>query len=113
MRRWFDPVALETLLSFVPPFLPGMVVTLSDSRQAIVTQLHEVAPCYPVVQVLEGADLLSVAEPGESREAIDLATTPGLYVSAVDGFEVGQFLYGPRASAGGADRKMPQWQTAG
>jgi HD-GYP domain-containing protein (c-di-GMP phosphodiesterase class II) len=96
IRRWFDPVVLAALLAVVPPFIPGMVVTLSDRRQAIVTKVHEDAPCYPEVQVLDGVDLMSTENLTEAREVVDLAVTPGLHVGAVDGFSVGEFLYGPR-----------------
>ena len=50
--NWFDPTVLEALLAIVPAFVPGMVVTLSDRRQAIITRVSPDAPCYPEVQVL-------------------------------------------------------------
>jgi HD-GYP domain-containing protein (c-di-GMP phosphodiesterase class II) len=96
IRRWFDPVVLATLLAVVPPFIPGMVVTLSDGRVAIVSKVHEDAPCYPEVQVLCGINLMSETNLTEQRELIDLATTPDVHIKAVDGFQVADFLYGPR-----------------
>ena len=58
IRRWFDPVVLSALLEVMPPFVPGMLVTLSDRRQAVVTKVHADSPCYPEVLVLseEGDD---------------------------------------------------------
>jgi HD-GYP domain-containing protein (c-di-GMP phosphodiesterase class II) len=96
MRKWFDPVVLEALLEVVPPFLPGMVVTLSDRRHAVVTKVHPTAPCYPEVQVLSEQELMGHEMPEEAREIIDLAVAPEFYVAAVDGFEVEKFLYGSR-----------------
>lgn len=99
LRQWFDPVILSALLEVVPPFMPGMVVTLSDRRLGVVTRTHTDAPCYPEVQILADMDLMSpenLAANGEQREVIDLADTPEFYVAGVDGFQVGDFLYGPR-----------------
>lgn len=100
IRCWFDPVILASLLSVVPAFMPGMVVTLSDRRQAIVTHVHEGAPCFPEVQVLEG-DLMSKDNLTETREKIDLSQEPRLHIAAVDGYPVADYLYGPRRSAAG------------
>jgi HD-GYP domain-containing protein (c-di-GMP phosphodiesterase class II) len=100
VRRWFDPIVLAALLAVVPPFIPGMVVTLSDGRQAVVSKLHEDAPCYPEVQVLNGINLMSEANLTEQREIVDLAITPELHIKAVDGFQVADFLFGPRHVAG-------------
>jgi HD-GYP domain-containing protein (c-di-GMP phosphodiesterase class II) len=96
MRRWFDPVVLATLLAVVPPFIPGMVVSLSDGRHAIVSKVHEDSPCYPEVQVLTGLNLMSESNMTEQRELIDLAKVHELHIRAVDGFQVADFLYGPR-----------------
>jgi HD-GYP domain-containing protein (c-di-GMP phosphodiesterase class II) len=98
IRRWFDPVVLATLLAAVPPFTLGMVVTLSDRRHAIITRLHDDAPCYPEVQILESENLLP--EPcNHLPEQIDLATTPNLYIESLDGYHIAEFLYGPRHTA--------------
>jgi HD-GYP domain-containing protein (c-di-GMP phosphodiesterase class II) len=109
MRRWFDPVVLATLLAVVPPFIPGMVVSLSDGRQAIVSKVHEDSPCYPEVQVLDGLNLMSETNMTEQRELIDLAKVHELHIRAVDGFQVADFMYGPRHVA--EPRKFPRPET--
>jgi HD-GYP domain-containing protein (c-di-GMP phosphodiesterase class II) len=96
IRPWFDPKVLAALLAVVPPFIPGMVVTLSDHRQAIITRIHEDAPCYPEVQTLQGMNLMSSENAADACEVIDLAACPKLHVTNVDGFEVADYLYGPR-----------------
>jgi HD-GYP domain-containing protein (c-di-GMP phosphodiesterase class II) len=98
-RGWFDPIVLAALLSVVPPFLPGMLVRLNDRRFAIVTKVHDDAPCYPQVQVLDGLDLMSRENTRGERDVIDLATTPELYIENVDGFDVSECLYGLRRAA--------------
>jgi len=95
-RGWLDPVVLAALLAVVPPFLPGMVVQLNDRRHAIVIKTHEDAPCYPEVQILEGMNLMSRANVHGEREVVDLATTRGLSIESVDGFDVSEFLYGAK-----------------
>ena len=95
-RGWLDPVVLAALLAVVPPFLPGMVVQLNDRRHAIVVKTHEDAPCYPEVQILEGMNLMSRANVHGEREVVDLATTRGLSIESVDGFDVSEFLYGAK-----------------
>lgn len=95
-RSWFDPVVLATLLSVVQPFLPGMVVQLTDRRFAIVSRVHEQAPCYPEVQVLNNLDLMSKENTSGERETVDLSMTQELAIQGVDGFEVSKYLYGPR-----------------
>jgi HD-GYP domain-containing protein (c-di-GMP phosphodiesterase class II) len=88
-RGWLDPVVLDALVGLVAPFAPGMVVTLCDRRQAVVTRAVPAAPCFPEVQVLR--------TPGVEGggETIDLAACP-VHVAAVDGADVAPFLYGPR-----------------
>ncbi|MCL2641461.1 MAG: hypothetical protein FWD53_11485, partial [Phycisphaerales bacterium] len=96
MRNWFDPVIFSALLELVPPFVPGMVVMLSDRRLAVVSKVREDLPCYPEVQVLA-----AWAEDADGkREVIDLSTIPEFHVAEIDGFAVGQQLFGPRKIEG-------------
>ena len=96
IRSWFDPIVLAALLAVVPPFLPGMIVTLSDRRHAIVAQTFEDAPCYPEVQILNHPTLLHRDNTKEERETIDLSTTTGLRIESADGYKIVDYLYGPR-----------------
>jgi len=96
LRSWFDPIVLAALLAVVPPFLPGMVVQLSDRRFAVVAKNHAEAPCYPEVQVLQTPELESPDNQTSDREVIDLSKEPKLQIAAVDGCDVTQFLFGSR-----------------
>ena len=46
----------------------------------------------------------------EGREVIDLSVTPEFYVSEVDGFEVGSYLFGGRR-AEGVGYAVPRMET--
>jgi HD-GYP domain-containing protein (c-di-GMP phosphodiesterase class II) len=91
-RKWLDPVVLEALLAVVPAFMPGMVVQLTDRRNAVVTKASPETPCYPEVQILGDFDGEDTAE----REVVDLSKEAKLEVAFVDGVDVGAFMYGPR-----------------
>lgn len=100
-RKWLDPVVLDALLALVPPFLPGMVVQLSDCRFAVVTRFFPETPCYPEVQVLGDLEC-----PDDTpREVIDLVLTDHLRISSIDGVDVAKYLYGGRV------RKTPKGET--
>lgn len=96
---WFDPTVLAALLAVVPPFIPGMVVQLTDGQQAVVTQTNYRTPCYPTVQIIR-----SLAAHEESKpEIVDLSAVDEaekLSVHKVDGFDVTKYLYGPRKALG-------------
>jgi HD-GYP domain-containing protein (c-di-GMP phosphodiesterase class II) len=49
---WIDPNVLEAMPSVVPPFPPGMQVTLSDGRRAVVAEVHRDHPYYPKIRRL-------------------------------------------------------------
>ena len=92
-RGWCDPVVLGALMETVTPYLPGMVVQLSDRRFAVVTGTNAATPCYPEVQTLSTMTLRHDEEP-MPRERIDLATRGDLWVQTVDGIDVTPFSYG-------------------
>src|SRR6202000_695831 len=92
IRSWFDPIVLAALLAVTKPFIPGMVLTLSDRRHAIVTRTFEEAPCYPEVQVLNSPDLLHKKNTRGEREIVDLSVTPGLQIDGVDGYRIADYL---------------------
>ena len=94
-RKWLDPVVLEALLAVVPPFMPGMVVQLSDRRHAVVTRTSVETPCYPEVQILESLDAEEVLADAP-RVVIDLAKTNKLTVQVVDGVDISGFYFGGR-----------------
>ncbi len=90
VRNWFDPTVLEALLAIVPAFVPGMVVTLNDRRQAIVTRVSPDAACYPEVQVLREEAT------GTAGEKINLAESDDLAIAEVGGANVERYLFGAK-----------------
>jgi len=50
--QWIDPNVIEALPSVVPPFPPGMLVTLSDGKRAVVAEVHREHPYYPKIRRL-------------------------------------------------------------
>lgn len=90
VRQWFDPIVHQGLLGLLPPFVEGMVVTLSDQQPAVVTRVDPSMPCYPAVRIIGG-------HAGEDAgENVDLAEQDELHVAAVEGSDIGTFLYGIR-----------------
>jgi len=79
---WFDPHVLEALLSVVPPYAPGSVVTLSDGRKVTPIDHHPAEPCRPTVQVID-AD-----EDHLDESFIDLRQRPDLTIDHAEGESV-------------------------
>lgn len=92
---WFDPTVLGALVALVPAFAPGMVVTLSDRRSAVVTRSSSGAPCHPEVQVLRDLE----EEPVGESERIDLSETTELRIAEVGREDVTAFVYGSKEAA--------------
>ncbi len=80
-----DPIVYRALLSVAPPYPPGLIVTLSDDTQAVVTALAPREPCRPTVQRIEG-------ELGDRDltlgEEIDLREHTDLWIAKVDNVDV-------------------------
>jgi HD-GYP domain-containing protein (c-di-GMP phosphodiesterase class II) len=92
LRMAFDPVVHGCLMGTFQPFVAGMVVMLSDNRQAVVTAVDGRYPCYPEVRAMTDA------EEGGDRD-VRLAERGDLRVSMVDGVDVERYLYGARKAA--------------
>ena len=95
LRMAFDPVVHECLMSLFPPFAEGMIVALSDHRQALVTRVDPAFPCYPTVQTLSDGHRIP-EEPESGGEVLDLAIAGDVMIEAVDGFPIEPYLYGVR-----------------
>lgn len=84
---WVDPVVLKALLSVTPPYAPGMWVTLSDGRSAVVESWSALEPCRPVVRVLDPlAEASWRAEVASER--IDLRKERGLDIAKLEGRDI-------------------------
>lgn len=84
---WLDPVVFKALLSVTPPYAPGVWVTLSDGRSAVVERWSPLDPCRPVVRILDPlADEGWRAE--VKSERIDLREHRWLEVARLEGRDI-------------------------
>jgi len=92
-----DPLILRALVTVVPPFAPGTIVTITGGRSAAVVGWSPLDPCRPVVEVLsEGLNpRRNGREP--ALERIDLRTTPDVQVCEAEGQNVTRWLFSPAA----------------
>lgn len=99
-----DPVVFKALLSVVPAFAPGSIVTLSDTRTCVVTGWEPSRPCSPTVCPLsaKAAEALSGhAKPHRPPEEvplgepIDLDERRDLWIVSADGLDVREDLFQP------------------
>jgi HD-GYP domain-containing protein (c-di-GMP phosphodiesterase class II) len=92
-----DPMVIRALVSTVPAYSPGSVVTLSDGTQAVVCNWRPDDPCRPRVLPIDslarainakhdGPDVLGKGD--EPSGVIDLACAPELSISFAEGFDV-------------------------
>lgn len=110
-RSRFDPVVLLGLMSVVPPFAPGTIVTLSDGRAVAVIDWSPLDPCRPIVQDLElrltRVRGWLVREPGER---IDLRLRRDLSIIRAEDTDVSLDLYDPPSPrAFDLDALMRSW----
>lgn len=102
--RKLDLIVFKSLLSVVPAFAPGSIVTLSDSRRCIVTGWEPALPCSPLLQEISGeseellragGDRLRRAKELPLGEVIDLAERKDLWIVEAEGQPVTDDLFEP------------------
>jgi len=77
-----DPEIMKILPSLIPPFPPGMKVTLSDGTDAVTVGLKPDRPYRPTVKRVECAEPLTLA-----AAATDLSSHAGLEIVTVNGVD--------------------------
>jgi HD-GYP domain-containing protein (c-di-GMP phosphodiesterase class II) len=104
----FDPVIHRTLMTTFLPFPEGTVVTLTDSRQALVMKTDPACPCFPEVRILRDPQSPALPPAPDSIESclpphnpadpltLNLADCLKLSIHSVDNTAVEQHLYGLR-----------------
>lgn len=110
-RSKIDPVVLLGLMSVVPPFAPGTLVTLSDGRTAVVCDWSPLDPCRPTVRDMTPRRARvrgwNVQEPGER---IELRKHPELSIVHAEDADVSNDLYAPDSpGAFNLDALMRSW----
>ena len=99
--KWFDPEVYQAFMQTVPPFPPGQQVTLSDGREAVVTELNEKTPCRPIVRPIDlkaateknNKPSKSKSEDTEQPPDINLLGKTDIHIASVGGFDVKPYLY--------------------
>lgn len=93
----YDPMVIRALISSVPAYTPGSVVTLSDGSCAVVCNWRPDDPCRPRVLPIDGLarainameEAPTILDAGEEpKDMIDLASTPDLHIAHAEGFDV-------------------------
>lgn len=109
-----DAVVFKSLLSVVPAFAPGSLVTLSNGRRCVVAAWEPSRPCSPMVCMLspEAEEALRVGGERLMRsgdvplgEPIDLQERRELCIVRAEGHDVAQDLFEP-AFAGEFDLRL-------
>jgi response regulator RpfG family c-di-GMP phosphodiesterase len=73
-----DPEIMKIVPSIIPPFPPGMRISLSDGSQAITVGIHSDRPYQPLVRRIEKLDPFTLGD-----KVLDLAAQKGLEVETV------------------------------
>jgi hypothetical protein len=91
-----DATVLQALHDVAAPYPPGLVVTLSDGREAAVVNWSRKNPCRPTVMPLGDVTRMSRRDDA-IPEPIDLAENPELSISKVQDVDVSLDNYPPPA----------------
>jgi response regulator RpfG family c-di-GMP phosphodiesterase len=87
---WIDPTIMDALPSVIPPFPPGMQVTLSDGRRAVVSEVHHDHPYYPKVRRLRDRAFMT------EGDVIDLWPANGLTITKLQDLDVSSMFPPPK-----------------
>jgi hypothetical protein len=77
---WLDPEVMRIVPTLIPPFPPGMKVTLSDGTEAVTVGINPERPYQPQVKRIKSAEPLELA-----AEVVDLKMEKGLEITHVGG----------------------------
>jgi HD-GYP domain-containing protein (c-di-GMP phosphodiesterase class II) len=89
----FDPVVLRALLSVVPPFAPGSMVTLSNGKRAMVASWSPLDPCRPAVELISETGGRWWENP--PKERLDLQQDESISIVKCDEIDVREDLFYP------------------
>lgn len=92
--HWIDPVVRSALMTVVPPYAPGTLVTLSTGQRGAVVSWNTHDPCRPTVEVIE--DLIAGTTADEfERERVDLRDDHEVIVVKAEGSPVAEDNFFP------------------
>jgi HD-GYP domain-containing protein (c-di-GMP phosphodiesterase class II) len=101
---WIDPMVYLALLSVVPAYLPGSMVTLSNGQNAVVTEWFPDDPCRPTVQTI-GDPRVDFANESRRSERFILRERTDLAIIRAEGQDVAQDNFYP-SNPGEFDLKL-------
>lgn len=90
---WLDPEIMKMVPAMIPPFPPGMKVTLSDGTEAITVGIRPEKPYQPLVKRIEDATEMRLAP-----NVIDLTIHTDVQVEKVGGVPVKGMMPDPTAA---------------
>jgi hypothetical protein len=82
-----DPMVFKALLTVVPAYLPGTIVTLSNGLNAVVTEWSADDPCRPTVQTI-GDPSVDFDKEARPSERFILRQAAGLSIIRAEGQDV-------------------------
>lgn len=88
VARVIDPVTYSALMSVIPPYPPGSLVTLSNGARCVVTEWRPQDPCRPVVRTVGDIARDHARGPRADKE-YDLSNRRDLSITHADGEDVG------------------------
>lgn len=83
-----DPIIVRALLSVVPAYAPGTLVTLSNGKRGVVIDWTPLDPCSPTVEVIAPLERPRDWEKAKPGEIFDLCLRRDLSVIEAEGHDV-------------------------
>jgi HD-GYP domain-containing protein (c-di-GMP phosphodiesterase class II) len=90
-----DPIVFKALLTVVPAYAPGTLVTLSNGKEGVVIDWSPLDPCRPTVEIIGSLERPRDWEKAKPGEVYHLADHPDLHVVTAEGQDVSQDNFYP------------------
>jgi len=93
--KWFDPMVYDAFLETIPPFPPGLQVTLNNAQTCVVKEVNLKNPCRPFLCPIDLDFIQNVKMDVQSEPLpdISLENQSSLHIVKVGHFEVVDYLY--------------------
>ena len=99
---WIDPEVMRVVPSVIPPFPPGMAVTLSDGGRAVTVGIRPDNPYRPMVK-----RLIDPAEFKLAEDVLDLTLETSISIDEIGGVRVDGMIPAPAPSKKSPADKRP------
>lgn len=93
--KWFDPMVYQAFIEVVPPFVPGLQVTLNNGQTCVIKEVNLKAPCRPTLCPIDIEQAINPQTTTSDKppEDIYLEKVPDLHIAQVGSFDVTKYLY--------------------